>query len=74
MIVERTQEGKAITREKGIRVDGRPRLDLQRELFQKFREKQKGGKMTVQECCKELNISRTSWYKYLKRIDLSSCQ
>lgn len=70
MIVERTQEGKAIAREKGIRVDGRPSLDLPVEIFQKFREKQKGGEMTVEECCEELNISRSSWYKYLKCIDI----
>ena len=54
-------------------VDGRPSLDLPRELFQKFREKQKGGEMTVEECCEELNISRSSWYKYLKCIDLQPC-
>ena len=70
MIVERTQEGKAIAREKGIRVDGRPSLDLPSELFQKFRKKQKDGEMTVEECCEKLNISRSSWYKYLKCIDL----
>lgn len=73
MIVERTQEGKAIAREKGIRVDGRPCLDLPIELFQKFREKQKGGEMTVEECCEELNISRSSWYKYLKCINSQPC-
>lgn len=28
------------------------------------------GEMTVEECCEKLNISRSSWYKYLKCIDL----
>lgn len=41
MIVERTQEGKAIAREKGIRVDGRPSVKIDHEDLKKFREKQK---------------------------------
>lgn len=62
MIVERTQEGKAIARDKGIRVDGRPKKDIPIDIFQKFREKQKGGEMTVAECCAALDISRSTWY------------
>ena len=62
MIVERTQEGKAIARDKGIRVDGRPKKDVPIDIFQKFREKQKGGEMTVAECCAALDISRSTWY------------
>lgn len=62
MIVERTQEGKAIAREKGIRVDGRPKKEVPTEVFQNFLEKQKGGEMTVADCCSVLNISRSTWY------------
>mgnify|MGYP002562650140 FL=1 len=62
MIVERTQEGKAIAREKGIRVDGRPAVNVNQRDLKKFREKQKGGEMTVAECCVALNISRSTWY------------
>ena len=62
MIVERTQEGKAIARDKGIRVDGRPKKDVPIDIFRKFREKQKGGEMTVAECCATLDISRSTWY------------
>ena len=62
MIVERTQEGKSIAREKGIRVDGRPRKDVPTDVFQKFLEKQKGGELTVAEGCVALNISRSTWY------------
>ena len=62
MIVERTQEGKAIAREKGIRVDGRPAVNVNQRDLKKFREKQKGGEMTVAECCAALNISRSTWY------------
>lgn len=70
MIVERTQEGKAIAREKGIRVDGRPKLKLSLTSLEKLREKQKDGEMTVLECCEQLGISRSSWYNYLNSIDL----
>lgn len=63
MIVERTQEGKAIAREKGIRVDGRPEKDIPRPLLQNFLEKQKDGELTVNQCCSELGIGRTTWYK-----------
>ena len=68
MIVERTQEGKAIAREKGIRVDGRPTVNVNQEDFKKFREKQKDGEMTVAECCVALNISRSTWYNKTKGV------
>lgn len=62
MIVERTQEGKAIAREKGIRVDGRPEKIVPPEEFEKFRKLQKEGTLTVTQCCKQLGISRSKWY------------
>ena len=68
MIVERTQEGKAIAREKGIRVDGRPKKNIPIDIFQKFRVKQKGGELTVEECCNRLNISRSTWYNKIKEV------
>ena len=43
MIVERTSEGKAIAREKGIRVDGRPEKNIPLPLFRDFVKKQKDG-------------------------------
>lgn len=60
MIVQRTQEGKAIARERDDFVDGRPRCDI--PDFQKFFQKQKDGTMTVNECCDELGISRSTWF------------
>jgi DNA invertase Pin-like site-specific DNA recombinase len=68
MIVERTQEGKAIAREKGVRVDGRPKKDVDEGVFKKFLEKQKGGLLSVVECCNELGISRSLWYKKVAEI------
>lgn len=63
MIVERTQEGKAIAREKGIRVDGRPKKEVPRDVLKNFLKKQKDGELTVNQCCAELGIGRTTWYK-----------
>ena len=60
MIVQRTQEGKEIARERDDFVDGRPRCDI--PDFQKFFQRQKDGTMTVNECCEELGISRSTWF------------
>lgn len=66
MIVERTQEGKAIAREKGIRVDGRPKKNVPTETLRNYYILQQKGKMTVDDCCEELNISRSTWYNLTK--------
>lgn len=68
MIVERTQEGKAIAREKGIRVDGRPKKEIPIDLFKKFLEKQKGGFLTVEQCCTELGICKSTWYAKITEV------
>ena len=71
MIVERTSEGKAIAREKGVRVDGRPKLNIPEDVFKKFLKNQKDGKMSVSECCRQLGISRQSWYNYTSNMEVS---
>ena len=68
MIIQRTQEGKEIARNKGIRVDGRPKIEIRPEVFEKFLKKQKDGEMTVNDCCKELCISRSKWYKMIDEL------
>lgn len=71
MIVERTQEGKAIAREKGVRVDGRPKLKVSQEKFSElFEEQQKGG-ITVSDACALLGISRSSWYNLARAKECS---
>ena len=71
MIVERTQEGKAIAREKGVRVDGRPKLKVSQEKFSElFEEQQKGG-ITVGDACALLGISRSSWYNLVRAKECS---
>ena len=66
MIVERTSEGKEIKREKGELKEGREKIDT--PDFQKFLKKQKDGKITVNECCKQLGISRRTWYNRVSGV------
>lgn len=68
MIVERTQEGREIARGKGIRVDGRPKLDVSEERLSELREKQRGGELSVKDCCEILGISRSSWYNLAREM------
>lgn len=67
MIVERTAAGKAVKRatDKSWK-DGRKTLET--PDFQKFLKKQKGGEMSVDECCAELGISRGTWYNRVKEV------
>ena len=67
MIVERTTEGKEICRE--TKPDWREgRKQLETPDFEKFLKKQKDGEMTVTECCKQLNISRRTWYNRISEV------
>ncbi len=61
LIVQRTAEGKAICRENRPEWrEGRKPREL--PDFEKFRQKQKDGELTVSECCRQLGISRSTWY------------
>ena len=60
-IRERQREGIEAKKARGDWADyGRPKLET--PDFQKFREKQKDGLLTVSECCRALGISRATWY------------
>lgn len=67
MIVERTSEGKAIARQRGGYKEGRKEIRIDNEQFEKCRKKQKDGTMTVNECCEQLGISRSTWYNHVRR-------
>ena len=64
MIVERTSEGKAVKRERGELVEGRPVVAV--PDFTKFFEKTKNGELSVSESCRQLGISRSKWYSLCK--------
>jgi DNA invertase Pin-like site-specific DNA recombinase len=63
MIMQRTQEGKEIARAKGLRVDGRPKKNISIERAKELLKLQRMGKRSVNQCCTELGISRSYWYK-----------
>lgn len=46
---------------------GRPSIKLD-EGFEKFLKKQKDGEISVSECCKQLGISRATWYNKVKEV------
>lgn len=59
--------GKKVSAKTG-RVYGRPAADVEMVDFQKFREKQKDGEITVENACAQLGISRSTWYAKLKEV------
>lgn len=66
MIVERFNEGKAIKKAQDPTYkEGRKALIIPRE-FQSYLDCVAKGDMTVVDACKELDISRTMWYKWKK--------
>jgi DNA invertase Pin-like site-specific DNA recombinase len=65
-ILERLNTGKAVAKAHGKRVCGR--LPVEVPEFEKFLEKTKRGEATVSECCKQLGIGRTTWYKLASEV------
>lgn len=68
MIVERTREGKAIARQTPGYKEGRKEKVVDIDQFQKLAQKQKDGELSVAQCCKELGISRGTWYNRIKEV------
>lgn len=67
MIVERTSEGKAHAKATNPDFkDGRPFIPT--PDFAKFREKVKKGHLSVTEACRELGISRDTWYRRVRAM------
>ena len=47
---------------------GRPEKVIDRNMLHALHEKHKSGLFTVDECCRQLGISRGTWYKNVKGI------
>ena len=47
---------------------GIPKTKIDPAVFEKFAQKQKGGEMTVDDCCRELGISRSTWYDRIRKV------
>lgn len=58
--------GKRVSTKTG-RTYGRQPIALSDD-FEKFLKKQKDGELTVTECCKQLNISRRTWYNRVSEV------
>lgn len=65
MIVTRTQEGKAIARQRPDYHEGRPALDV--PDFPTYLSRVERGELTVTEACKALNVSRSWWYAMVRK-------
>ena len=66
-IRKRQAEGIAAKKARGDWADyGRPQKLL--DGFEKLAQKQKDGELTVAQCCKELGISRGTWYNRIKEV------
>ena len=62
-IVERTQAGKALAREREDYVEGRPRRDIPAEFFELL-----NSDVSVVEACAKLGIHRTQWSRWKNEI------
>lgn len=60
-------DGKKVSAKTG-RGFGRPKAEFDQELFEKIAQKQKSGLMTVNDCCRELGISRSTWYDRARKV------
>jgi DNA invertase Pin-like site-specific DNA recombinase len=61
-------DGKRVSAKTG-RGFGRPSSEINGEWFEKLAQKQKDGIVTVADCCRELGISRSTWYDRIRRYN-----
>lgn len=62
-IVERTQAGKVVAREREDYTEGRPRREIPEE-FAELLAKTLSGEVSVADACAALEIHRTQWYRW----------
>ena len=60
-------DGKLVSVKTG-RGFGRPSSEIDNEQFEKLAQKQKDGIITVADCCRELGISRSTWYDRVRKV------
>lgn len=69
IIVERTQTGKAIAKANNPDFkDGRHSKDIDQKEMRKLYQSYMNGERTVADCCRELKISRGTWYNRIRQI------
>lgn len=66
-IIERTQGGKAVAKEKEGYREGRPSREIPEE-FEEYRKMQAGGEISIRKACEKMGISTSQWYKWAKEV------
>lgn len=67
-ILERVREGIAIAKAQG-KFKGRPRMEVNKDLFKKYYEKWKEGVITAVRCRKELCMSHATFYRKVREFE-----
>ena len=68
-IVERTSAGKDIARaNRSDYREGRPEKEVDKQRFAKLLAENRAGAKPVYVCCKELGISKSTWYNRVRSI------
>lgn len=57
--------GKKVSSKTG-RGFGRPKIDIDMEVFNEIKAKYSAGLMTVAECCQQIGVGRSTWYALIK--------
>lgn len=68
MIVQRTQEGKSIAKQRPGWKEGRPKKVIDLDLFRGLRERVDNKEMNATDAAKKLGVSRAKWYQLIKEI------
>lgn len=67
IIVERTQDGKAIAKENEDFKEGRPRREIP-ESFEEYVRRNAAGEISISAACKEMGVARAHWYRWKEEI------
>lgn len=67
VIVERTQDGKAIAKESEDFKEGRPRREIP-ENFEEYVRRNEAGEISISAACKEMGVARAHWYRWKEAV------
>ena len=59
--------GKEVARQREDYKEGRPKREIPDD-FEKYCEMQSTGEISVRAACKEMGISTSQWYKWVKEV------
>jgi DNA invertase Pin-like site-specific DNA recombinase len=67
IIVERTQTGKEIAKERDDFTEGRPRREIP-ENFEEYVRRNEAGEISISAACKEMGVARAHWYRWKEAV------